>query len=78
MRLELKRLEQQNPQYADEWVDCYNAEREKSGIFAYVPGSDEFADYEKTSIKDLESLVAVSGEKVERNAEAEGKEPWKK
>ena len=76
VRLELKQLEQDNPQYTDEWVECYNQEREKSGIFAYVPGTDEFDEYEKTTVEELENLVQESNLKVKATEESKNK--WMK
>jgi hypothetical protein len=46
-RTELKTLEKSHSTYTDEWVDCYNVERQKAGIPAFVPSKDQFAEYEK-------------------------------
>jgi len=74
VRLELKRLEQENPQYTGEWVECYNQEREKSGIFAYVPGPDEFDEYENTTAEELDKLVQEG--KIKEAEESEAKNEW--
>ena len=74
IRLELKRLEQDNPHYKDDWVECYNQERKKSGIFAYVPGEDEFDEYEKITSEELEQLLQGSTIKV--NEYEESKNEW--
>ena len=76
IRIELKRLEQRNPQYTDEWVECYNQEREKSGIFAYVPGEDEFDEYEKITLEDLEKKFPNSDVKIKGYEVAEAKNEW--
>jgi hypothetical protein len=78
VRLELKQLERDNPQYTDEWVECYNVEREKSGIFAYVPGPDEFDEYEHTTAAELERLVEESSRKAKEAEEKEDKNAWLK
>jgi len=78
VRLELKQLEQENPQYTGEWVDCYNQEREKSGIFAYVPGPDEFDEYENVTVEELEKLVQEGSVKLKEAEEAEAKNEWMK
>ena len=78
VRFELKRLEQENPQYKEEWVECYNQEREKSGIFAYVPGADEFDEYDKISIEELGKLMEDSTIKVKEYEEAESKNEWRR
>ena len=77
IRLELKRLEQDNPHYKDDWVECYNQERKKSGIFAYVPGEDEFDEYEKTTAEELEQLLQDSTIKVNEYEAAESKNEWR-
>lgn len=45
VRRELKTLEKDHPQYGDEWLDCYNAERRKVGIPDFNPGEDTFREY---------------------------------
>ena len=76
VRLELKQLELDKPQYKDEWVECYNQEREKSGIFAYVPGEDEFDEYEKTTAEELEQSLQDSTVKVNEYEADESKNEW--
>lgn len=44
VRNEICDLEDKYPPYATEWVDCYNAERAKTNIPAYIPAGDQFAD----------------------------------
>ena len=78
VRLELKRLEQENPQNTGEWVDSYNQEREKSGILAYVPGPDEFDEYENVTVEELEKLVQEGSVKVKEAEESEAKNEWMK
>jgi hypothetical protein len=76
VRIELKRLEQDNPQYTDEWIECYNQEREKSGLFEYVPGENEFEEYEKTVLEDLEKKFLESDIKIKEYKAAESKNEW--
>ncbi len=76
VRIELKRLEQDNPQYADQWIECYNKEREKSGIFEYVPGENEFEEYEKTTLADLEEKFSQSKVKIREYEASESKNGW--
>ena len=47
VRDELFELEKKHPEYEDKWLDCYNAERAKTGIPAFVPNKEQFKDYEQ-------------------------------
>ena len=76
VRIELKRLEQDNPQYTDEWIERYNQEREKSGIFEYVPGENEFEEYETVTLEDLEKKFPDSDEKIKAYKADESKNEW--
>ena len=76
VRLELKRLEQENPQHSGDWVECYNQEREKSGIFAYVPGADEFDEYENATVEELEQMLDERS--AQEAEEAKSKDAWMK
>ncbi len=73
VRIELKQLERENSQYTSEWIECYNQEREKSGLFEYVPGENEFEEYEKTVLEDLEKKFLESDIKIKEYKAAESK-----
>ena len=77
IRLELKHLERGNPQYKEEWVECYNQERKKSGIFAYVPGEDEFDEYEKITAEELEKALQDSTLQINEYETTESKTEWR-
>ncbi len=49
---ELYDLECKFPEYENEWVDVYNAERKKSGILNYTPSEDQENEH-KTMMKTL-------------------------
>ena len=53
-RKELKRLERDHTSYTDAWIDNYNKEREKAGIPPYIPGENEFKEYEESIFKNLD------------------------
>ena len=76
VRIELKQLERENSQYTSEWIECYNQEREKSGLFEYVPGENEFEEYEKTVLEDLEKKFPDSDEKIKAYKSDESKNAW--
>ena len=76
VRIELKQLERENSQYTSEWIECYNQEREKSGLFEYVPGENEFEEYEKTVLEDLEKNFLESDIKIKEYKAAESKNEW--
>ena len=76
VRIELKQLERENSQYTSEWIECYNQEREKSGLFEYVPGENEFEEYEKTVLEDLEKKFLESDIKIKEYKAAESKNEW--
>lgn len=63
---ELLGLERTNPQYKDEWVECYNIERRKSGIPDFCP-DEEFIKYHEESLKNLDcgGDIIEEGEKEE-------------
>ncbi len=50
----LKKLEIKHPEYNDQWVECWNVNRRKAGIPDFIPGEDEFKEYEETVFDDLE------------------------
>jgi len=47
---ELCEIEGKSPTYDDQWVECYNEERKKSGIPAFVPGSEDLGGYHKARV----------------------------
>jgi hypothetical protein len=51
-RKELKELEMKFPNFKDEWLDCYNAERAKTRIPPFIPSTDKFKDYDSWTIED--------------------------
>lgn len=61
---DLYKLEKTHPEYKEEWVDCYNIERKKSGIMVFVP-DEEFIKYHDENIKKLEPSSIECGEKEE-------------
>lgn len=65
VRAELKHLEKDFPEYPSQWVDCYNIERRKAGIFEYVPGEDEFTEYEEVPLEHLEEALAAAEDEKE-------------
>ncbi len=69
VRLELKRLEAEFPDHASQWLECYNEERKKSGIFEYVPGEDEFQQYEALTLSELERAELQCNATEEKNDE---------
>lgn len=46
IRDKLYNIEQSHPDYSEKWIDCYNEERLKSGIPAFLPAEKQFAGYE--------------------------------
>ncbi len=83
IRRELKEIELNHPEYADDWLDCYNRERAKAGIAPHIPGEDDFKEYEDTTLEYLRSetveefLEESETEKIKRDAkknEDKGKE----
>lgn len=62
IRRELKEIEVEHPEYADEWIDCYNEERAKAGIAPHIPGEDDFKEYEETTLEYLRSVTVEDGE----------------
>jgi len=68
IRRELKEIEVNHPEYANDWLDCYNEERAKAGIAPHVPGEDDFKEYEDTT---LEFLRSETVEDVPEESEAE-------
>lgn len=57
-RVELKQIDAKFPQHEHEWLDCYNAERAKTGIFKYVPSEHEFDEYEQSVLEEMERELA--------------------
>ena len=49
----LKRLELENPEYSNQWLDRYNEKRKEGGIPDYLPPEKQLEDYQK----DLEGTV---------------------
>jgi len=39
-------LEKKHPEYAENWIECWNEERRKSGIPSFLPADKQFAGYE--------------------------------
>lgn len=65
----LKRIEQEKPEYKDQWIDRYNEKRHEGGIPDYRPSEKEFEEYEESmkSIKlEEEYLNLDAKEAVER------------
>jgi hypothetical protein len=58
IRRELKEIEIEHPEYADDWLDCYNEERAKAGIAPHNPGEDDFKEYEESTLDYLRSVTA--------------------
>jgi len=58
---ELLNLENTHPKYKEEWVECYNIERRKTGIPDFCP-DEEFINYHKESLKNLELESTEKGE----------------
>lgn len=46
-RLELANIQKDRPEYADQWLDCFNAERSKVGLPTFIPAEDQFAEYDE-------------------------------
>ncbi len=51
---ELKRLEIDNGDYKNEWLNCYNVERRKTGIPDYVPSEEQLREYEDACFETLD------------------------
>ena len=60
-RIDLKKLEIDHPEYPDKWIDRYNEEREKTGIPEFIPGENQFEEYERITLADLEGNLKVEG-----------------
>jgi hypothetical protein len=58
-RIILKRLEKLHPEYKVDWYEEYNQERKKAGITPFIPGSNQFDEYEAAN---LEELLRVFGD----------------
>jgi len=58
-RIILKRLEKLHPEYKTEWFEEYDQERKKAGITPFIPGSNQFDEYEAAN---LEELLRVYGD----------------
>jgi hypothetical protein len=52
-RIILKRLEQNNPDYRDQWLDVYNAERDKTKLPKFIPGETQFDEYVSLTLETL-------------------------
>lgn len=44
---EVYKLTKANPNYVNEWIDCYNDERSKGGVPNYVPDDDQMKEHEE-------------------------------
>ena len=55
-RIICKRLEAKFPSYADEWLDCFNKERMSKGIPEFIPGENQFLEYDSVSLENLLTL----------------------
>lgn len=64
-RMKLKKLEQNNPDYKEQWIDHYNAGRKDKGIHEFVPSTDQFKEYENTELKELIENYPDYEEKVD-------------
>lgn len=51
---ETKRLERDHPEYIEDWIDCYNAERRKAGIPDYVPSEEQEKEHNDVKFESLE------------------------
>jgi len=63
IRVDLKTLELDHPEYKEEWVDCYNAERRKGGINDFIPREDQFDEYESQSLEELKEQLKENSDK---------------
>src|SRR5579862_736211 len=52
-RIIVKRLERDHPNYTNEWIDTYNAERKKTSLPVFIPGETQFEEYESLTLEDL-------------------------
>jgi hypothetical protein len=57
---ETKTLERSHPEYLEEWLECYNVERRKSGIPDYIPGEDHIREHDVFSL-DSDASSSSSG-----------------
>jgi len=67
VRKELKRIEVDHSDYIKQWLDCYNEEREKNGIPAYIPAEGLFKEYESTVFESLEDTDSEDEEGSSRS-----------
>lgn len=74
----LRTLEQNYPQYADEWLECYNAERRKTSLPDFVPNSTQFDQYDATSLEQLKSEFPEVYSKAMEKMSSYGGEPQEK
>nr|QBK86290.1 MAG: uncharacterized protein LCMAC102_00850 [Marseillevirus LCMAC102] len=51
---ELKRIEGDCGDYKNEWLNCYNVERRKTGIPDYVPSEEQIREYEDVCFETLD------------------------
>jgi hypothetical protein len=51
---ELKRLELQHPEYAEQWVEVYNLKRREVGIPDFVPDEEQEREHTSTTFESLE------------------------
>lgn len=57
VRKELKNLEEKYQDYSDKWIDLYNEERAKGGIPAFIPGEDQFEEFENSKLEEIETAL---------------------
>ena len=60
----LKRLELENPEYTDQWIDNYNEQRKKGGIADYIPPEKQIETY-----KEELSAIVLEGTLMKMNLE---------
>lgn len=53
---ELKKLDKAYPNYTEEWIDFMNDVRKGVGLPALIPRSDQFDDYNNTSLDNLNEV----------------------
>lgn len=59
---ELARMEANHPDYKDNWIECYNAERRKTGIPDFCP-SEGFLDKHDEAVRAILASSSTTGEK---------------
>lgn len=59
IRDEMCTLESSHPTYGEEWIECYNQERAKSGIPAFLPAEKQFSGYEAHKLSRNSDTIAA-------------------